>query len=158
MCAAVSHRGGCASNSSCEKWHSPECVFYRTQERCKFGDKCVFAHRRVEEQPSKRSKKNADKSAVAVLKETKNLGCAFQDMEPPKYSSILRERSNVRRPTRSVRFTKAVLREAKIRDKNTSLNKICRGDPHQRNPNAPKFEDSFQEKTEWQEHWAREGA
>ena len=32
------------------------------------GEKCSNAHRQVEEQPSKRSKKNADKSAVAVLK------------------------------------------------------------------------------------------
>ena len=33
---------------------------------------------------------------------------------------------------------------------------ICPGDPHQRNPNAPKFEDRSQEETEWQERWARE--
>ena len=29
---------------------------------------------------------------------------------------------------------------------------------HQRNPNAPKFEDRSQEATEWQERWAREAA
>ena len=33
---------------------------------------------------------------------------------------------------------------------------ICPGDPHQRNPNAPKFEDRSQEETEWQEQGARE--
>ena len=33
---------------------------------------------------------------------------------------------------------------------------ICPGDPHQRNPNAPKFEDWSQEETEWQERCARE--
>ena len=33
-----------------------------------FGEKCSFAHRQVDEQPTKRSKKNDDKSAVAVLK------------------------------------------------------------------------------------------
>ena len=32
------------------------------------GEKCSHAHRQVDEQPSKRSKKNGDKSAVAVLK------------------------------------------------------------------------------------------
>ena len=31
-------------------------------------NKCSFAHRQVDEQPTKRSKKNDDKSAVAVLK------------------------------------------------------------------------------------------
>ena len=35
---------------------------------------------------------------------------------------------------------------------------ICPGDPHQRNPNAPKFEDRSQEETEWQEQGAREAA
>ena len=35
---------------------------------------------------------------------------------------------------------------------------ICPGDPHQRNPDAPKFEVQSQEETEWQERWAREAA
>ena len=35
---------------------------------------------------------------------------------------------------------------------------ICAGDPHQRNPNAPKFEDRSQEETEWQERCAREAS
>ena len=35
---------------------------------------------------------------------------------------------------------------------------ICPCDPHQRNPNAPKFEDRSQEETEWQERCAREAA
>ena len=35
---------------------------------------------------------------------------------------------------------------------------IFPGDPHQRNPNAPKFEDRSQEETEWQERCAREAA
>ena len=33
---------------------------------------------------------------------------------------------------------------------------ICPGEPHQRSPNAPKFEDRSQEETEWQEQGARE--
>ena len=35
---------------------------------CRFGEKCSFAHRQVDEQPTKRSKTNNDKSAVAMLK------------------------------------------------------------------------------------------
>ena len=62
------------------------------------GKKCSYAHRQVEEQPSKRSKKNGDKSAVAMLKITRQLGCVFQDMEPPKSSSILRKSSNILKP------------------------------------------------------------
>ena len=60
-------RGTC-NNSFCEKWHRPECLFYKTKSGCRFGEKCSFAHRQVDEQPTKRSKKNDGKSAVAMLK------------------------------------------------------------------------------------------
>ena len=46
----------------------PECLYYKTKSGCRFGEKCSFAHRQVDEQPTKRSKKNDDKSAVAMLK------------------------------------------------------------------------------------------
>ena len=72
-------------------------------------------------------------------------------MEPPKSSSILRKSSDIRKPIRCVRFTKAVLRHANNRDQNPSLGMICPGDPHQRSPNAPQFEDRSQEETEWPE-------
>ena len=107
---------------------------------------------RLMKQPSKRSKSNDDKSAVAMLKKydlhdrtcqpvvnhdkghdrtgqpvvervtrhelnhgpvgcrsssTRQLGCVFQDMEPPKSSSILRKSSNTLKPIRCVRFTGA---------------------------------------------------
>ena len=77
------------------------------QEWLQIWEKCSYPHRQVDEQPSKRSKKNGDKSAVAMLKKhepydrtgrsvvcdssnTRQLGCVFLDMEPPKFSSILR--------------------------------------------------------------------
>ena len=60
-------RGTC-SNSLCEKWHPPECWFYKTKSGCRFGGKCSYAHRQVDEQPTKRSKKNDDTGAVALLK------------------------------------------------------------------------------------------
>ena len=91
---------------------------------CRFGEKCSYAHRQVDEQPSKMSKKNGHKCAVAMLKHeqhdrtgrpvvydssnTRQLGCVFQDMEPPKSSSILRKSSDIRKPMRCVKFTKAV--------------------------------------------------
>ena len=59
---------GTCTNSFCEKWHPPECLFYKTKSGCRFGKKCSYAHRQVDEQPTKRSKKNNDKSAVAILK------------------------------------------------------------------------------------------
>ena len=58
----------CSNNSFCEKWHPPECLFYKTKSGCRFGEKCSFAHRQVDEQPTQGPKKNDDKSAVAILK------------------------------------------------------------------------------------------
>ena len=146
---------GTCTTPFCEKWHPPECLFYKSQNGCRFWDKCSYAHRQIDEQPSKKAQ-NGDKSAVAMLKITRQLGCVSQDMEPPKSTTILRK--SVLKPIRCVRFTKAVLRHANCRDKNPSLGMICPGDPHQRNPNAPKFEDRSQEETEWQERCAREAA
>ena len=103
-------------------------------------------------------KKNGEKSAVAILKKTRPLGCVCQDMESPKSSSILRKSSNIRKPIRCIQFTNAVVRHANIRDQNPSLGMICPSEPHQRNPNAPKFEDRYQEETERQERCAREAA
>ena len=193
-------RGTC-NNSFCEKWHPPECLFYKTKSGCRFGEKCSYAHRQVDEQPSKRSKKNDDKSAVAILKKydlqdrtwqlvvhrdeshcrsghpvvkrdtrhelkhrpvgrrssnTRQLGCVSQDMEPPK--TILRKSSDMQRPIQRIKFTKAIARHTKIRDQNPSLGYICPGEPHERSPIAPKFEDRSQEETEWQEQGAREAA
>ena len=62
------HPRGTSNNSFCEKWHPPECLFYKTKSVCRFGEKCSYADRQVDERPSKRSKKNDDKSAVAMLK------------------------------------------------------------------------------------------
>ena len=179
---------GTCTNSFCEKWHPPECLFCKTKSGGRFGEKCSHAHGQVGEQPSKRSKKNGDKSAVAMLEKhesydrtgkpfvcrdtrherhgpvvcnlsnTRQLGCVFQDMEPPKLSSILRKSSDMQKPIQRAQFTKAVARQAYIRDQNRSLGMICPGEPHQRSPNAPKFEDRSQEETEWQEQGAREAA
>ena len=57
-----------AITHSVKKWHPPECLFYKTKSGCRFGEKCSYAHRQVDEQPTRRPKKNDDKSAVAMLK------------------------------------------------------------------------------------------
>ena len=170
-------------------------MYYKTKSGSRFGEKCSFAHRQVDEQPTKRSKSNNDKSAVAMLKkgnwqeresvtdechdrpgkpgkrsdkklgqnsskrqfsDARQLGCVFQDMTPPK--SILRKCTDMRKPIQRVKFTKAIARHTRIRNQNPSLGYICPGKPHERSPNAPKFEDRSQEETEWQEQGAREAA
>ena len=79
------------NNSFCEKWHPPECLYYKTKSGCRFGEKCSFAHRQVDEQPTKRSKSNNDKSAVAMLKkgnwqESVTDGCHDRTGQPVKRS------------------------------------------------------------------------
>ena len=64
----------------------------------------------------------------------------------------------MQKPIQRAKFTKAIARRTKIRDQNPSLGCICTGEPHQRSPDAPKFEDRSQEETEWQEQGAREAA
>ena len=166
-------RGTC-NNSFCHKWHPPECLFFKIKSVCRFDEKCSFAHRQVDAQPTKWSKSNNDKSAVALLKMgdwhergfvtdqyhdrsgrpdkksdkklgrnsskrhfsyTRQLGCVFQDMTPPK--SVLRKSTDMPKPIQRVKFTKAIARHTKIRDQNPSLGEICPGESHQRSPNAP---------------------
>ena len=174
---------------------APSRMLVLQDQECRFGEKCSFAHRQVDEQPTKRSRKNDDKSTVAMLKkgdwqegepvtdqchdrpgkpgkrsdkklgqnsskrqssDARQLGCVFQDMTPPK--SILRKGTDMPKPIQRVKFTKAFARHTRIRDQNPSLGYICPGEPHQRSPNAPKFEDRSLEETEWQEQGAREAA
>ena len=101
-------------------------------------------------------KKLGQNSSQRRSSDARQLGCVFQDMTPPK--SILRKSSDMPKPIQRVKFTKAIARHTKIRDQNPSLGYICPGEPHQRSPNAPKFEDRSQEETEWQELGAREAA
>ena len=151
------------------------CLFQKTKSGCRFGEKCSYAHLQVDEQPTERSKKNDDKTAVAMLKKgdwhergpvtdqchdrprepgkrsDKKLGQKSskrqsQDMTPPK--SILRKGTDMPKPIQRVKLTKAIARHTKIRHQNPSLGSTCPGEPHQRSPNAPKFEDGSREVTE----------
>ena len=87
---------------------------------------------------------------------TRQLGCVFHDLKPPK--SILWKSSDMQKPIQCVKFTEHIARHTEIREQNPSLGMICPGEPHQRSPNAPKFEGRSQEETEWQEQGARETA
>ena len=107
--------------------------------------------------PDKRSdKKLGRRSSQRRSSDARHLGCVFQDMTPPK--SILRKCTDMPKPIQRVKFKKAIERHAYIRDQNPSLGYICPGEPHERSPNAPKFEDRSQVETEWQEQGAREAA
>ena len=140
----------------CDCWHPPECQSYQSESGCKFGAECSFPRWKVEEQTNKRPKKGDDKSAVAFVKDVRQLGCVFQDTEPLEFSTILRKITKVLGTIRRVRFTRVALRQANIREnKGPSLNKIQVKSSHQRSPYTVKFEDRSQEETERQERCAR---
>ena len=123
------------------------------QERETVTDEC---HDRPGKLGKKGDKKLRQNSSKRQFSDARQLGCVFQDMTPPK--SILRKGTDMPKPIQRVKFTKAIARHTKIRDQNLSLGYICPGEPHERSPNAPKFEDRSQEETEWQEQGAREAA
>ena len=113
------------------------------QERGPVTDGC---HDRTGK-PGKRSDKIVGpNSSKRQSSDARKLGCVFQDMAPPR--SILQKSTDMRKPIQRVKFTKAIARHTKIRDQNPSLGKICPGEPHERSPNAPKFEDRSLEETE----------
>ena len=123
------------------------------QERGPVTDQC---HDRSVKPDKMSDKKLGQKSSQRRSFDARQLGCVFQDMTPPK--SILRKSTKMQRPIQRVKFTTAIARHIIIRDQNPSLGYICPGEPHQRSPNGPKFEDPSQEETEWQEQGAREAA
>ena len=96
------------------------------------------------------------KSSQHRSSDARQLGCVFQDMTPPK--SILRKSTDMPKPIQRVKFKKAIARHTQIRNQNPSLGYICPGEPHERSPNAPKFEDRSHQETERQEQGAREAA
>ena len=123
-----------------------------------FGKSALMRIAKLKNSLAKSMNRMVTKVQWSVLKSAQQFVCVFQDMEPPKSPSILRKSSDIRNPIRCVRFTKAVVRHANIRDQIPSLGMICPSEPHQRSPNAPKFEDRSQEETESQERCARETA
>ena len=74
---------GTCTKSPYDHWHPPECQFCKSETGCKFGTECSFPHWKVEEEPNKKPKKGGDKSAVAILKDARQLGCVLHDVEPP---------------------------------------------------------------------------
>ena len=86
------------NNPSCVFWHPSVCQNCKSKTRCTFGNKGFFRHVEAEEKPSKKSKKGGARGSVALLKESAQLGCVFQDSHLRK--SILREQGKIGIKTR----------------------------------------------------------
>ena len=95
-------KGTCVG-SPCEYWHPPECQFYRTQSGCKAGDKCLFPHNKIDEEPKKKHQKSdrshtgresEDTSVLAIVNTVPQRGCASQDSESLKSEGGAESRGN----------------------------------------------------------------
>ena len=85
--------------------------------------------------------------------DARQLGCVFQDMTPLK--SILRKSTDMPKPIQRVKGYCTSNQNSRPK----SLARLhLPGEPHERIPNAPKFEVRSLEETEWQEQGAREAA
>ena len=109
--------------------------------------------------PTKKMKKTGGKGSVASRKNSNQLGCVFQDVEPPKSKSILRKSINTLGPKRTVKFSKGTLRRVKKWERHgLSEGVMPRSDPRACSPYAPKFGDRSEKETLKQERCARRDA
>ena len=129
---------GTCTRTLCEYWHPPECQFYLHATGCKAGDKCLFPHFKVDQQPNKKLKKSNipkrresdDKNAVAFVKSVSLLGCVSQHLDALVSQGRKSRRNpmqNVLEPIQRVRFTEVYAtsceypgKEMTIVGKNTS--------------------------------------
>ena len=96
------------------------CLNHKSEPGCLYGDKCHFRHTEAGRQPSKKSEKSGGKGSVALLEETIQLGCVF--MMAVRKKSILRGNESLG-SNQTVKFSKATMRQAKIRIAGESFKK-----------------------------------
>ena len=141
------------SNPSCVFWHPSVCQNCKSKTRCTFGNKGFFRHVEAEEKPSKKSKKGGARGSVALLKESAQFGCVFQDSHLRK--SILREERKFG-TKRAVKFSKGTWHQIKMRErKGPSRGIIQKCEPHECSRCAPNFGERSHEETLHQERCAR---
>ena len=110
-------KGKC-TNSSCNYWHPPVCLNYKSETGCAYGKKCRFRHVEIDGQPSKKSKKSGGKGSVALLKESIQLGCVSHDSHPRK--SVLWKDGQLG-PKHTVKFSMGPWHHLKDRERKGSI-------------------------------------
>ena len=145
---------------SCYFRHPPVCREYKCGKRCIYGKSCLYRHADGREKPSKKSKKESTQGAVSILKEKKVQGCASQNSDPKK--SIMRKAGQTRLGAsagHTIKFSERTWYQIQMRErKGPSQGVIQKGELHERNPCAPRFEERTLEETSRQEECARRAA
>ena len=93
----------------------------RERERESVTDGC---HDRPGKPGKRGDKKLGQNSSIRQFSDARQLGCVFQDMTPP-----LRKSTDMPKPIQRVKFTKAIARHTKIRDRNPSHKEVDLGEP-----------------------------
>ena len=152
--------GATCQNLSCTYRHFPVCLNYKSEKSCIHGSNCQYRHADGEEKPSKKSKSVSNQGAIAILKEKKIQGCLSQNSDPKK--SFLRNTVQTRLNAsagHAIKFSGRTWCEIQIRErKGPSRGVFQKGEPHERNPCALKFEERTPQETLRQEECARKAA
>ena len=158
---------GTYTRSPCEYWHPPECQFFKNESGCFAGDKCLFPHSKVEEQPGKKPKKgfqNGKKrrqGCCSCCENCTTIGLCLERLRAVRTSEKKREISGKPRQniwdqsdeydSHSLRHVKQVSEQIKDHRMEKNQSKFLVSEV----PNAVKFEDRSQEETARQERCAR---
>ena len=156
---------GTCTRSPCEYWPPPECQFHKTETGCKAGDKCLFPHQKIGEQPEERllfpqKKRKRRQECCGCCEIVPQLGCVSQDSEAlvsQKRKTVL-EKPDAKSLGIDSKSTIHLVYAASSKypgKERTIARKNLVKNSHQRSPQAMKFEDSSQEEIERQERCGR---
>ena len=162
-------RGTC-TRTSCEYWHPPEFQFYESETGCKAGDKCLFPHYKVVEQPNKKAekellpkkKRNRRQECCGYREKCITIGlCSTRfrciGFSWWKVSGKPDAKSLGTNSKGTIHEVYATSSEYPGKER-TIVGKINAEAPHQRSHHAMKFEDRSHEETERQRRCARSKA
>ena len=144
--------------SSCDYRHPPVCRNHKSGNRCIHVNNRRYRHADGKEKPSKRSKSESTQGAVAILTESPRL-CISKFRSKEVYSAKPGQTRLNASAGHALKFSGRTWYEVQNRErKGPSRGVIQKGDPHERNLCAPKFEERTPEKTSRQEEFARKAA
>ena len=145
--------GAKCKRSSCDYRHPPVCRNYKSGNGCIHGQRCLF--RLAQQESSKRVPKER-----LLLRKRSVQGCVSHDSDPRK--SILRKAGEWRLNAsagHTIKFSGATWYQIQIRERKVpSRGVFHKGEPHERNPFAPRFEERTPEETSRPEGYARKAA
>ena len=132
--------GAKCKRSSCAYRHPPVCRDYKSGNRCIYGNHCLFRHADGEEKPSKRSKRECTHGAVAILKLRKSQRLCISKTQIQRNERLGHVRLNTS-AAHTIQFSGRTWYEIRIRDRKWPSRGVThKGEPHERNPCARKFE------------------